>query len=386
MGTLEADVAIVYGRVVENFRIKFPADAHFSTVIMPGFSDGHAHPQVVDGDSSARKRWRHSYDWLENRKLVVDEAAVREDVELSSRLSRLTLMRAVLEGTTMIALTGRLLANADAILSMRRRPRTVLLPTIMDRRGWTIDVAKGDYARVSSLVSDGHVRLGVFVHSLRTVRGETIREAVSMAASMGAVMGLHLGEGVAESDLFVEFFGSPPYSVRIVPVHCIDDEMRELGISCVACPATNLMLYGRTRNDLTGIAAFGSDWPLLIGTVPRHLGIIRKASKASPTEILSRATVGGYRLYNIGYEGDVLGYDESLERIMSGKALPRMVSIGWEIAVWEGRLVEEELGIKEVEKEIEEAIGEAVARHGVDKGVNVRKRLEEHLEAFEAWN
>lgn len=386
MGTLEADTAIVYGRIVENFKMKFPIDAHFSTIVIPGFSDGHAHPQVVDGDSSPEKRWEHSYDWLENRRLIVDEAAVRGDVELSSRLSRLTLARAVLEGTTLIVLTGRLLANANALLSLKRRPRVVLLPTIMDKRGWTIDVARGDYARVTSLVSDGHVRLGVFVHSLRTAKRETIEEAVSMAASMGAVMGLHLGEGVPESDLFVESFGRPPYSVRIVPVHCIDDEIRELGISCVACPATNLMLYGRTRKDLAGIAAFGSDWPLLIGTVARHIGLIRRAWKASPEEILSRATVGGYRLYGIGYDGDVVGYDERIGEVMSGRALPKMVSVGWEIAVWEGRLAEEGVSVRELEKEIEEAVREAVERYGVEEGVEVKRRLEEHRRAFDVWS
>lgn len=383
MGLLEAGVAVVHGKLVENFRMPSAEDAYYETLIVPGFSDGHAHPQVVDGGLRDGRLWRDSYDWLERRELAVDEARVRRDLSISQRLATLSLLRGLLEGTTLMALTGRLLANVKALLSLRRRPRAVLLPTVMDRAGWTLEEVREDYARASYLVSDGLARMGIFVHSLRLAGESTVREAIRIAARSGAVLGLHLGEGVSEGERFRAIFGNPPYSLRIVPVHCIDDDMSSLGLSCVACPATNVMLYGRTRRDLSGISAFGSDWPLLIGTTPVHLPLMIKAYRDSPLLILRSATVGGYRLYNVPHDGDYVAYDESLEEVLRGRASPRLVVVNGEAAVREGRLVEGGHDRESLLKMIEETIGEALELYG--NGYSASRILREHQEAFSRW-
>ncbi|MEN2999366.1 MAG: hypothetical protein ABDH61_02175 [Acidilobaceae archaeon] len=380
---LEAGVAVVHGKLVENFRMPSAEDAYYETLIVPGFSDGHAHPQVVDGGLRGSRLWRDSYDWLERRELAVDEARVRKDLLLSQRLATLALLRGLLEGATLMALTGRLLANVRALLSLQRRPRTVLLPTVMDREGWTLGEVREDYARATYLVSDGLARVGIFVHSLRLAGEGTVREAIKLAARSGAVLGLHLGEGLSEGERFRAVFGNPPYSLRIVPVHCIDDDMSSLGLSCVACPATNVMLYGRTRRDLSGISAFGSDWPLLIGSVPTHLPIMTRAYRDSPLLVLRSATVGGYRLYNVPHDGDYVAYDEGLEEVLRGRTLPKLVSVNGEVAVREGRLVEGGYERGSLLKMIEEAVGEALELYG--NGYSASRLLREHQEAFSRW-
>ncbi|MCX8196400.1 MAG: hypothetical protein N3F67_04915 [Acidilobaceae archaeon] len=384
MGLLEASVAVVHGKVVENFRMPSAEDAYYETLIIPGFSDGHAHPQVVDGGVREGRRWSDSYDWLERRELAVDEVKVRRDLELSKRLARLTLLRGLLEGTTLMALTGRLLANVKALLSLKHRPRAVLLPTVMDRAGWTLEEVREDYAKASYLVGDGMARMGIFVHSLRLAKESTVREAISLAAKSGAVLGLHLGEGVSERGRFLEVFGRPPYSIRIVPVHCIDDDMSSLGLSCVACPATNVMLYGRTRRDLSGISAFGSDWPLLLGTTPMHLPLMLRAFRDSPLSLLRSATVGGYRLYNVPHDGDYVAYDASLEEVLRERRPPSLVVVNEEVAVREGRLVEGGYALSDVRKAVEEAVKEALDLYG--NGHSASSLLREHEELFMRWS
>ncbi|MDM7275619.1 MAG: hypothetical protein P3X22_005835 [Thermoprotei archaeon] len=364
MGLIEADIAVVHGRIVDNFRIPFGEDLHFKVVLIPGFSDGHAHPQVVDGGLRPGVLWRDSYDWIENRDLSVDEVMVRRDLGLASKLALLTFYRALLEGTTLISLTGRLAANVKAWVSMTPRPKAVMLPTVMDREGWTVGEVKRDYERVSMMVSEGLTRLGVFVHSIRLAGRETIAEAVGLASQRGGLLGLHMGEGRPETGDFKAVFGEPPYPSRIVPVHCIDDDVAAIGLQCVSCPLTNLLLYGRTRSSLAGVGSFGSDWPLLLGTVPRHLPIIAGHFKEPPDSILRIATIGGYRVYNMPPDGDIVGYDDSLQKILEGRTKPKFVTVKWETAVYEGTLTSNGLTLENIEKAIVEAVREATEKYG----------------------
>ncbi len=364
MGVIEAGVAVVHGRIVEGFRAPFREDAYYDVVLVPGFSDGHAHPQVVDGGLRPGVKWRDSYDWINGRDMVVDEVMVRRDLSVASKLSYLTLSRALLEGTTLIALTGRLAANVKAWLKLNVRPRLVLLPTVMDRVGWTLSEVLSDYNRVSMLVGDGFARMGVFIHSLRMAGVSTIRGALELASRGDGILGLHLGEGVSELEDFKVLIGEPPYPVRIVPVHCIDDDVMELGLQCVACPTTNIILYGRTRRSLAGIASFGSDWPLLLGTTPRHLKLIRRVFR-EPLEVIARiATIGGYKLYEIPYDGDMVAFDGSLDNVLSGSVRPKLVVVNNQVAVYEGALVESQMTIEDVEREIREAIKEVSEKYG----------------------
>ncbi|MEM2223322.1 MAG: hypothetical protein QXR02_07440 [Acidilobaceae archaeon] len=364
MGFIEADLAVVYGRIVENFRVPFSEDLYFKTVVVPGFSDGHAHPQVVDGGVRPGLRWSDSYDWIRSRDLVVDEVMIRRDVALASRLSKLTLYRSLLEGTTLIALTGRLLANVKALLSIRVKPRVVLLPTVMDRVGWTLSEVKEDYERVRLLVSDGFARMGVFIHSLGLASRSTIVDAIKVAVESGGILGLHLGEGVSEIGEFKSIFGNPPYSIRIIPVHCIDDDVSSIGLNCVACPSTNIILYGRTKSTLIGVSSFGSDWPLILGTIPRHLPLITRLYRGQLELILKNITIGGYRTYNVSHEGDIVAYDEKLDQVIDGRSKPKLVTINWEIAVYEGALKETSYNIGDVEKQITEAVKESIELYG----------------------
>jgi len=364
MGIIEAGIAIVHGKFIEGFRAPFREDAYYDVVIVPGFSDGHAHPQVIDGGLRLGVKWRNSYEWIQERGLVVDEVMIRRDLSIASKLSYLTFVRALLEGTTLLALTGRLAANVRAWLRLSIRPRIVLLPTVMDRVGWTLEEVLSDYGRVSMLVGDGFARIGVFIHSLRMAGVYTIREALSLASRGDGIVGLHLGEGLSELEDFKSIIGRPPYPVKIVPVHCIDDDLRDVGLQCVSCPTTNIILYGRTRRSLAGIASFGSDWPLLLGTTPRHLRLIRGVFKEPPEVIVRIATVGGYKLYEMPYDGDLVAFDGNIEDVMNGNASPKLVVVNNQVAVYEGALVESQLTIEDVERVIREAIREVSEKYG----------------------
>lgn len=367
MGFIEADIAVVYGRIVEGFRAPFREDAYYDVVLLPGFSDGHAHPQVIDGGLRPGVRWRDSYDWINNRDLVVDEVMIRRDLSVASRLAYLTMIRALLEGTTLLALTGRLVANVRAWFKLGVRPRVVFLPTVMDRAGWTLSEVLSDYSRVTMLVSDGFTRIGVFVHSLGLTSVDTVREALMLASRGDGILGLHLGEGVSELEVFKRVVGGPPYPARIIPVHCIDDDVREVGLNCVSCPATNILLYGRTRRNLHGVSSFGSDWPLLLGTTPKHIPLIKRIFKEPLETILSIATIGGYKTYDMPYDGDLVAFDGGLEKVVEGSITPRLVVVNSQVAVYEGVLVENQVTISDVEREIWETVRIIAEMYG--KGV-----------------
>jgi len=371
---LEAGVGVVYGRIVEGLRIPFSRDEYYETIIVPGFSDTHAHPQVVDGGISDETvgSWRNSYHWLEERRLVVDEAAVRGDIGLSSHLAQLALKRALLEGVTLVAFTGRLEANLKARIAFPYGPRLVLLPTIMDRAGWArpSDVAVL-YSKYSRFIRDSLLRPGVFVHSIRYASRETVLSALNLAATGRMPLGLHLSEGVPEMKKFSSILAGASHRPRVVAVHCISDDPRELGIRCSSCPGTNMVLYGRTRPGLAGTTSFGSDWPHLIGTVPRHLGLIRKLYGNKLEPILYRATMGGYLDYGVPAAGDLVAYDASLSEVMSGRVLPRLVTVAGNVVVEEGVLVPTGETLDDVERDTLDTIGYAVEAYGTGERVYV---------------
>ena len=359
MGYLEAGQAIVYGRLVEGFRVPFARDEYYDLVIVPGFSDGHAHPQVVDAGLVPGVKWRNSYEWFEGRQLSVDEAAIRSDLRVASRLALLTFKRALLEGTTMIAVTGRLEANVRAWLSLPGRPRVVFLPTVMNRRGWmTVDQIAGIAERYSKYLDDGMARIGVFVHSLRYGKG-MLASALKAARRLGSIVGIHISEGVREMHLLRREAGGPPYPARIVGVHCTEDEDPSLyGVTCIGCPYSNLILYGRTRKTLSGISGFGSDWPLLIGSVGSHMGLIGSIFGEGFVEAVKRATIGGYRSYGMRPQGDLVAFDGGLEALRRGRARPRLVAVNGKPVVVEGVLVYSGESLSDVLREIRSAVAE----------------------------
>lgn len=364
MGVIEADTAIIYGRVVDRFKTEAPVSGYYKLVVVPGFSDGHMHPQVVDAGLLPGRRWRDSYDWLENRVLRVNEASLRADIELSTRLARLVFMRSLLEGVTLAVVTGRLEANVRAWLGLRARPRVVFLPTVMDRRGWpSVEEVAVGASRLSRLLEDGVARIGVFLHSLKTSSPETARKSLALASKLRTVMGMHLSEGVKEVGLLKSVLGPGPYPVPIAAVHCTEEEDLPPGVYCVSCPKSNLVLYGRTRRSLAGVHGFGSDWPLLLGTVARHLDVITSMFRAGYEAILSRATAGGYRVYGMPAGGDLVAYDSGFDSLIAGRAKPSLVVVNNSVAVNEGRLVGEELSLIEVEKLIANAVREAIEKH-----------------------
>ena len=366
MGTLEAGTAIVFGKFIEGFKMPWSRDEYYDVVVVPGFSDGHAHPQVVDVGLVDGRKWADSYDWIENRRLRVDEAAIRADVELSSRLAELVYKRALLEGTTLIAVTGRLEANYLAWKRSPDRPRVAFLPTVMKKKGWA---TPGDIARLARdlapSLSDNLTRLGVFVHSLRYA-GEMLPDALNLAKSLGGVLGLHLSEGRREMHMLARHLrGRRPW-VRVVAVHCMEDEdPSRLGVSCVGCPGTNMILYGRTRKTLKGVTSFGSDWPLLLGTVPMHLGLIKSLYPGRVESIMERATIGGYHDYGLSHQGDLAAYDGKPSSLLEGRLKPRMVSVAGKITVYEGRLASTGETHQDVLKKIDEAIREAIEMYPI---------------------
>jgi len=366
LGRIEAGLAIVHGRIIENARIPSPRDEYYETVIIPGFSDAHMHPQVVDGGLNPRRLWRDSYEWISGRRLRVDEAALRADLNLSARLAKAVYELSLLEGVTLVAVTGNAEANIRAWLSMDTAPRAVFLPTVMKKPGWpTVRVAEGILRRLRGLLDDGLTRIGVFVHSIRLAGEDQLVEAVGRAKLLGGVVGLHLGEGVPEAEIYWKVTKGSSLGVRVVAVHCISDsDPSRYGLLCASCPATNLILYGYTRSSLRGVTSFGSDWPLLLGTVARHIPLIYRAFGGFIEGILRRLTVGGYKDYGISYSGDLVAFDAKLEKLLSNFTPPKLVMVAGRPAVVEGVLRNSGLTQRDLERKIRRLIKEAIEKYG----------------------
>ncbi len=351
--------------VFENARLRLRGEGslYAETALVPGFSDAHAHPQVVDYGGG---RWGNAYEWMAGRKLRVDEAALRADMELSSRLAAAALLRELLDGVTMVAMVGRGEANFAAYRRLPVKPRVALLPTILESsRGWlnawdAIDLL----ITLSSL--DGAVPVGLFVHSLGHVSRESLRAAYEASKTLEVPFALHLSEGVDELPQLVEALGlREGEDSGVIAVHCISGSgYKRYGIRVVHCPLSNLTLYGRTLSDVSEVDALGSDWPLLLGSA---LAAYRAAVEVHGVEraplLLERATVGGYRLYGLEWRGDAAFFDEPLERVAEGSALPRFVAVRGELAVAEGELVGLGKTRADVEREIRELIKLAEERY-----------------------
>ncbi len=365
MGQLEADIAIIKGKIIERFSMPFRRDIYFDTIFFPGFSDTHAHPQVIDAGLSPGKVWSNSYEWLMSRELHVDEALIRNDIGLASKLTELTLKRALLEGVTLIGLTGRLEANIKALTRISAAPRVVLMPTIMEKRGWStpqdIEIMFKKYSRY---INDELLRPGVFVHSIAYANPLMIINSLKLAKKMRAPLGIHLSEGISEKDDFLEIVGKQVANQRILAVHCLDDDYYDLGLRCSSCPVSNLILYNRTRKSLFGVTSFGSDWPHLVGTVARHIPLLLKLYGMDYSGVLYRITVGGYNDFNVSIKGDFVAYDVPLSKILSNGAYPSLVSVASRILVEEGTIVETGENYGDIIRETYETIRYAVERYG----------------------
>jgi len=363
---IEVGTAITPTGMLENVVIKARGrgSLYAETAVIPGFADAHAHPQVIDYGGG---RWRNAYEWIEHRRLSVDEASLRADVELSGRLAKLALWRGLLEGTTLMAIVGSYHANLNAVVETEDRPRVVLMPTILERGGgwWGL----GDLLlRAESLFSlDGYVRPGLFLHSIRLVRPETLREAYRIAENLGLPLALHLSEGVPELDVLVKMLGLRKGSnSRVVAVHCQEDEdYKAYGIWVIHCPVSNLLLYGRTLRRVEQVDALGSDWPLLLGSV---YGAYRTAvayhGRAWSSRLFRAATVGGYEVYGVDWRGDAALFDEGAKKVLEGRASrPSFVLVRGAPVVREGELASSGLSHREVVSAICAAIREAREKH-----------------------
>ena len=352
-GVIRRNVSIEYGG---------GEDLFFESAVTPGFSDVHAHPQVVDVGSPGK--WSNSYEWLENRRLRVDESRVRKDKELSALLTKATLLYSLLNGATLMALTGSLEGNISALLSLPVSPRVVLLPTVMDREGWsTPEKVYAEYLRYLSRW-DGFFNMGFFAHSLRKTSESYLLASYKTALKLGVPFALHLSEGVDETDTLLELLGQP--LGNIVAVHCIvsPERCREVGLKVVHCPTSNLYLYGYTLNDLNYFDALGSDWPLVTGTIAKTFRDAVEVHGAS-IRLLEKATAGGYKVLGMKTSGDIVGFDEDLESVTSGRVNPIAVFVNGKLVVFENTILAMNLTYSDVEKIKEEAVKLAFEKYGI---------------------
>jgi len=359
-GTLVTPVSVVENACVE---VAGAGSMYVETLVTPGFSDSHAHPQVVDVGGG---RWRNAYEWIRGRRLAVDEASVREDLALSSKLSMATMLLEMVEGATLVAMVGRSDANMRAYRRLPVKPRLVTMPTILAyRRGWpSTRQALELVARLAPL--NGSVAHGLFIHSLGYVDEEALRLAYRYSRERGLPMGLHLSEGVRELEKLVNTLSlERGCDSGIIAVHCIEDEpYLEYGIRVVHCPSSNMALYGRTISDVRGFEALGSDWPLLLGgALSTYRQALEIHGRAHALDILRKATHGGYSLFKVRWTGDFTAFDEPLGKVLEGEAEPRFVAVNGEIVVAEGRIAVLGLDKHDVAKIVEEARGEALERY-----------------------
>ena len=363
MGRVEAGLYFGPEGILENyvFEAEIAHDVYFDIVVAPGLSDAHAHPQVIDVGSPPDIKWQHSYEWLRYRKLRVDEASLRADLELSSRLAKAVLMLSLLDGVTMIALTGSFDANLRAVKQLGETPRVYLTPTIMDREGWS--TPEQVFVRYISHLSqwNGYYRVGFFVHSLGLSDKSYVVSSYKMARKLGLAFALHLSEGLDEVETLEEILGR---EVEATAVHCIEkpSKCRKLGLKVVHCPVSNLYLFGRTLDRLEYFDALGSDWPLVTGTLSVTLRVA-SSIHGRVTGVLEKATVGGYRVFGMDWDGDFAAYDGRLEDVISGSARPVYVFVRGKPVVVERRY--RGLTRHDVEKYAELQVRAAFEKHGV---------------------
>ncbi|MEM3942752.1 MAG: hypothetical protein QXJ59_01595 [Thermofilaceae archaeon] len=362
---VEAGTLLTPEGVRERARLKLEGagSLYVETVIAPGFADAHAHPQVVDVGEGL---WSNSYEWMSKRRLRVDEAALRADIDLSSRLAEASMLRALLEGVTLMALVGRAEANLLAYRRMPVKPRVVVMPTILDvMRGWPTTWSAANLV-ISLSHLDSRVPMGLFVHSLGGVSSKALRAAYVTARSFNLPFGLHLNEGLDELHQLVTLLGlREGEDSGIIAVHCIvDGDFERYGIRVVHCPLSNLRLYGRTLADPTKVDALGSDWPLLLGSaLSTYRGAVRVHGKEHASLLLAKATWGGYEVYGVPWSGDWVGFDEPLERVLKGEAEPSFVAVAGRIVVEERRLLGYGYDRSDVDRLVDELVKLAIEKH-----------------------
>ena len=335
MGVIEVGELLDHGALRRNVHIRYEGgeDLYFESAVSPGFSDAHAHPQVVDVGEGGR--WANSYEWLSGRRLRVDEGAVRQDAELSAALAEAALLLSLMDGVTLISITGSLRGNLRAISRLRHLPRVVLLPTLMESAGWSRPESVYAAYAANLAMWDGYFGIGFFAHSLRCTPPEFLRASHRMARRLNLPFAIHLSEGVDEADELVEILGGEVGNV--VAVHCISspEKCRAHGFRVVHCPTSNMYLYGYTLRGLHLFDALGSDWPLVTGTLRRAYADAVRIHGPS-LALLTKATAGGYRVMGVEGHGDAVFFDEPLEKVMRGEAEPRLVLVGGRVLVREG--------------------------------------------------
>jgi hypothetical protein len=248
---------------------------------------------------------------------------------------------------------------------MKNRPRLVVLPTVMKKRGWVTPAELREaFKKYRKYMNDELLRAGIFVHSIAYGGPDMIRDSLSIASSLRGPLGIHLSEGVSEKRDFLEYTCCLRENVRIVAIHCLNDNYRDLGLRCSACPGSNILLYGKTLLDTGRITSFGSDWPHLIGTVGGLLPLLSLLYESRIEEVFYKATIGGYNDYGISSRGDLVAYDGSINSILRGEARPRLVAVDWKPVVIESRLTDTGESIEDVERDTLDAIMYAVDVYG----------------------
>jgi len=362
---IEADYLIEKDGIRENvsIKVKGKGSSYVKTIVAPGYADAHAHPHVVDIGENRRK-WRNSWEWLRERNLRVDERALRQDIDLCTKLTLATLYKSLLEGTTLVALVGNIYANLKGIKISVTRPRIVLTPTILNRDGWIDPITTIEMATtLADKYSDGDVKVGLFVHSLYFTLPEFIKSSYWIACENNIPFAMHLSEGRRELSEFEKIVGENHNGV--IGVHCIEDEEYSANnVKVVHCPYSNLLLYGRTLNKIDEIAALGTDWPLLNGGMPeQHSLAVRIHGSSFREAIFYKAHFGGYEIYNMSLSGDYVGFDYEPERVFEGGVLPRIVIVNNKVSVYEKSIINLEYNYNDILKLTKSLIKECLEKY-----------------------
>ncbi|HDI31280.1 MAG TPA: hypothetical protein ENF80_00515 [Thermofilum sp.] len=347
--------------MLENVRIRLPGlskSYYFKTVLMPGFSDAHAHPQVVDVGNG---KWCNSLEWIAHRRLKVDESSLRRDLVLSEKLAKVTILLSLLNGVTLLSIVGSLRANAMAVKNIEHKPRVVLMPTLMRGKGWSDFNTFVRFHTSLNGFENELVKMGVFIHSISYTNRSDITQAYNYSKKRKILLGMHLSEGISELKKAVRLLASN--KLDIIGVHCIEDEKyEEYAVKIVHCPVSNIYLYNRTLKDPKKISCFGSDWPLLIGSVLNQYRTALRIHKVSPLFLLRKATIGGYETYGMRWDGDLVAFDEDLKKVVKGEVnQPVYVFVNGNAVVEERGI--NNLSINDIERIKNELIREAFDKH-----------------------
>jgi len=340
----------------------------FKTVISPGFSDAHAHPHVIEKNCNGRK-WKNMKDWFNNRKTKINEILLRKDLEICTKLSKLTLYKALLEGTTLIALvSSNPYANLLAFQSIGNKPRTIILPTISNLKGMnkSFEEIKSFLENIEKNENNELMNFGIFIHSLSFINLNDFIESAKWSYEKNKPFALHLSEGFKELENLRKIIHNIEHPNPIIGVHCTENEnYHRFKVKTVNCPLSNLFIYGKTQKNFNQIDSLGTDWPLVIGGIDKQIKeLIKIHGKDKIKKILEKATIGGYKLYGMPHNGDFIAFDTSFENILKGKIeYPTYVFINYKPIVKNRKIVSLNLSYEEVLKEIEKTIKEAYEKY-----------------------